>query len=149
MNTSIMLVGSLFLFLIIKSGEINCSLLFGTVDKCLLDSNCESTAYCDHDFPNPFGKCVKGADDGSLCVRDRYCASKKCSFFKCKVRKHQRDGICKTHIDCSPDQYCKKNDQDEMRCIDRKCSGGCFNDYECISERCHLFSCVKIESPYC
>lgn len=55
-------------------------------DRCLTDSSCGSTEYCDRDFPNPFGRCKAGLDSDKACLLDRYCASKQCSFFRCKPR---------------------------------------------------------------
>lgn len=55
-------------------------------NSCVKDSNCDRTEYCDHDFPNPIGKCRKGLEANEYCVLDRHCASKHCHLFHCKAR---------------------------------------------------------------
>ena len=115
---------------------------------CLRSSNCGPTEYCDRDFPNPVGKCKEGYVSGKHCLADRYCASKKCSFFVCKGQEKIRDGKCEKkleHTDCPSNQYCKKNDDDEYKCMNRKCRGFCKRSAECMSNKCHLFTCVSTE----
>ena len=113
--------------------------------KCLRDNNCEPTQYCDHDFPNPIGDCVEGLKENESCLRDRKCASKQCSYFKCKKRIQVKDGPCKLDADCPNDQFCDKMpDRDDLKkCIDRKCIGLCKHNHQCSSNKCHLFTCVK------
>ena len=103
--------------------------------RCLVDSGCEITQYCDRDFPNPVGKCIDGLPAGKSCLRDRHCASKDCSFFTCKERMRVRDGPCKSSIDCPLNQYCDDiPNRDEFRmCYDRKCIGSCRKDSQ-VSE---------------
>ncbi|CAF0855049.1 unnamed protein product, partial [Brachionus calyciflorus] len=112
---------------------------------CLTDSNCRSSEYCNHKLINPFGECVKGDDEGSKCLMDRYCASKQCSFFTCKKRIQVKDGPCKKSADCLDTQYCDeiKGRDDLNQCFDRKCTGSCRKDSQCMSDKCHFFTCTK------
>ena len=73
---------------------------------CLLDSTCLPSQYCETSFPNPIGKCVDGLEEGKACLRDRTCASKQCSFFRCKKRVGVSNGPCKHSADCLNTQYC-------------------------------------------
>ena len=41
------------------------------------------------------GRCVDGAKEGAMCVRDRACESKHCDFFRCAKRIAIKDGPCK------------------------------------------------------
>jgi hypothetical protein len=66
-------------------------------DRCLTDSSCGTTEYCDRDFPNPFGRCKPGYAADATCLFDRHCASKNCSFFKCKARILIKNGPCKVN----------------------------------------------------
>jgi hypothetical protein len=102
--------------------------------------------YCDHDFPNPVGKCKLGSEAGQSCLRDRHCASKRCHFLKCANRLKMKDGPCKIDSDCPDDQYCMKlpNTDDLRMCTNRNILGACLKDSECLSGRCHLFTCVKL-----
>lgn len=122
---------------------------FDILGKCLTDSSCRSSQYCDRDFPNPFGKCVDGYPEGSRCLMDRYCESKQCSFFKCKKRIQVKDGPCAVSADCIDDQYCDDipGRKDLRQCFDRKCIGTCSKDSQCLSDKCHFFTCVK--GPNC
>ena len=112
---------------------------------CITDGNCGTNEFCDHDFPNPVGKCSPGLLDGKACLRDRYCESKRCHLFVCEKRMQLKDGPCKIEADCPDDQYCHKiPDTDGLHiCADRKNSGSCLRDKHCLSNRCHLFQCVK------
>jgi hypothetical protein len=113
--------------------------------KCIKDSNCKSDEYCDHDFPNPIGECRVGHPEKHTCLLDRHCASKRCSFFRCKKRIQVKDGPCKITADCLDHQYCDEiKDRDDLRqCVDRKCIGICSKDSQCLSNNCHLFICIK------
>jgi hypothetical protein len=129
---SAMVVGGVFALDIIDS-------------KCIKDSNCKSDEYCDHDFPNPIGECKEGHGEKHSCLLDRHCASKRCSFFRCKKRIQVKDGPCKITADCLEDQYCAEiKDRDDLRaCVNRKCAGVCSKDSQCMSNNCHLFICIK------
>lgn len=87
---------SLISYLILNFYKVESLDLLG--DRCLLDSQCRTTQYCETDFPNPVGDCKDGKDEGELCLRDRTCASKKCHFFKCKKRLQVKDGPCKISV---------------------------------------------------
>lgn len=117
--------------------------------KCLTESNCASDEYCDRDFPNPIGECKKGAAEGRYCFRDKHCASKRCSLFRCKPRIQKRNGPCKVNADCPDNQFCKKLENDLRQCYNRKCIGSCFRDQECLSNRCHIFVCIKKQDVDC
>ncbi len=135
----------LIILLLTKPSE-NFSLSF---DSCLASSNCGPTEYCDRDLPNPIGVCKPGYLGGRACFRDRVCASKKCTFFVCENRDKIRDGQCDKKLkntDCPTDQYCKQIDG-EYKCANRKCLGFCRKDSQCISNQCHLFTCVKSKEP--
>lgn len=122
---------------------------FSLTETCLSSSNCGPTEYCDRDLPNPIGKCKQGYEPGSSCLRNQVCASKKCTFFTCAQRDQIQDGNCEKklkHADCPSNQYCKKVD-DRYRCVNRKCLGLCRKDAQCISNHCHLFTCVKSDTP--
>ncbi len=120
-------------------------------DTCVTDSNCRSAEYCDHDFPNPFGKCAKGKDEKEMCMFDRHCASKRCSLFRCERRLQIRDGPCKISADCPDDQYCDdiEGSKDLRKCYNRKCLGTCRKDSQCLSDKCHLFTCIKPANSSC
>jgi hypothetical protein len=113
--------------------------------KCLVDNNCKSDEYCDHDFPNPIGACKTGHDQGHSCLFDRHCASKRCHFFRCKKRIQIKDGPCKINADCTDKQHCTDiKERDDLRqCVDRKCTGVCSKDSQCLSNKCTLFVCIK------
>jgi hypothetical protein len=114
---------------------------------CLRSSNCGPTEYCDHDFPNPVGKCREGLASGERCLRDKYCKSKKCTLFHCEQIDRILDGACDEELknmDCPETQYCK-----ESKCVNRKCLGLCKRDRECMSDNCHLFTCVRSDSKSC
>ena len=49
---------------------------------------------------------MDGAKEGTGCLRDRSCESKKCRFFRCEKRIAVKDGPCKHSSDCLNDQYC-------------------------------------------
>jgi hypothetical protein len=116
--------------------------IFG--DRCLKDGSCGPTQYCDHDFPNPFGKCKEGLVDGSACIRDSRCASKKCSFFFCASRNRVVNGTCQINADCLSYQYCGSNKKRSGSiCKDRKCMGFCSKNKHCMSNNCHLLTCMK------
>jgi hypothetical protein len=106
--------------------------------KCLSNSNCKSTEYCDRELLSPLGECKQGLENGKACLKNSICASKRCSLFRCVERNKFKDGQCKMHQDCPNDQYC--NDD---TCLDRKCRGFCKLDAECMSNQCHLFRCVR------
>ncbi len=114
---------------------------------CLTDTNCGTTEYCDHDFPNPIGRCKTGYEPGENCFRDKHCASKRCHLFKCEKRLQMKDGPCKINEDCPETQYCSRlpNTDDLHMCTDRKNIGACLKNSQCISDKCHLFTCVKSE----
>ena len=118
---------------------------------CVTDSNCRSHEFCDHDFPNPFGKCAKGKSEGEMCMFDRHCASKRCSYFRCEKRVQLKDGPCKISADCPDDQFCDdiEGSDDLRKCYDRKCFGTCRKDSQCLSDRCHLFTCIKPSNITC
>ncbi len=116
---------------------------------CLTSSNCGSTQYCDRDLPNPIGKCKEGYKEGERCIRDKHCASKRCNFFKCVSREKVKDGLCNKkwkNTDCPENQYCEEIEDEKYKCIDRKCLGLCKRNSQCLSDRCHLFTCVKHET---
>jgi hypothetical protein len=73
-------------FLIFAVMVANAGLVDILDDRCLTDSSCRPTEYCDRDFPNPFGRCKQGYDANESCLMDRHCASKKCHFFRCQPR---------------------------------------------------------------
>lgn len=133
------LVFVFFVFVISKS---KANLLKGA---CITDDSCNASEYCDHDFPNPVGKCTQGYAEGESCLMDRKCASKRCSLFKCEKRLQMKDGPCKINTDCPDDQYCSKiPETDGLRiCTDRKAFGACYKDSQCLSNHCHLFQCTK------
>ena len=119
---------------------------------CLRSSNCDPTEYCDRDFPNPLGKCKQGSDNGEACVLDKYCASKRCKLFKCVGREQIRDGLCRKELksaDCPENQRCKEVSDDRYECVNRKCLGWCKRNTDCMSNKCHLFVCVKSEDKGC
>ena len=63
--------------------------------KCILDSQCLPTQYCKTSIPNPLiGDCIEGKIEGEWCIKDSSCASKICSYLKCKKRVTLRDGTC-------------------------------------------------------
>lgn len=67
--------------------DAHAGLLKDVIDfGCLKDSNCGGAEFCDRDFPNPLGRCTAGLEAGSKCLLSRYCASKKCNFFRCSPR---------------------------------------------------------------
>lgn len=114
---------------------------------CLKSSNCGPTQFCDHDFPNPIGKCKDGLEAGERCLRDKYCKSKKCSLFHCEAVARIMNGSCDKklkNIDCPPSQYCKDD-----KCVNRKCLGFCRKNSQCMSDHCHLLTCVKSDSADC
>jgi hypothetical protein len=135
---------SILLFLHLLSYAISISIL----NSCFLDSSCKSQEYCEKDLLSPIGNCKRGDPDGAICLRSRTCESKKCEFFKCKKRINVKDGPCKTSSDCPEDQYCDDiPERDELRqCFDRKCIGACRKDSQCLSDKCHFFSCIRGES---
>lgn len=113
-------------------------------ERCLTDSQCRSSQYCSHSFLNPLGECIQGDEEGKRCVMDRYCASKKCSFFKCKKQILVKDGPCKRSADCLDTQYCDDiKGRDLRQCFDRKCTGSCKKDSQCMSDKCHFFTCTR------
>lgn len=113
-------------------------------EKCLTDSQCRSSEYCNRNFPNPFGECIQGDSEGKGCIMDRYCASKKCSFFKCKKQILIKDGPCKRSADCLDSQYCDDIEGRKLRqCFDRKCTGSCRKNSQCMSDKCHFFTCTR------
>lgn len=118
------------------------------LNTCFLDSGCASQEYCDKDLLSPLGKCKRGDPEGTICIRSRTCESKKCEFFKCKKRISIKDGPCKTSADCPEDQYCDDiPDRDDLRqCYDRKCIGTCRKDSQCLSDKCHFFTCIRGET---
>jgi hypothetical protein len=142
MNFSSKFVAFIVLGLAVVVVQVNGDILGG---GCITDGMCRPTEYCDHDFPNPIGKCKMGQEEGQGCFRDRYCASKICSFFKCKKRIQIRNGPCKISADCPDDQFCDDipNREDLRQCFDRKCLGSCRKDSQCRSDKCHLFICAK------
>jgi hypothetical protein len=62
--------------------------------KCITDSSCKSNEFCDRDLLNPFGLCKVGHEEGHACLFDSHCASKQCSFFRCKKPIMVKDGPC-------------------------------------------------------
>jgi hypothetical protein len=126
--------------------SISCTFGITILNHCLVDSSCSTKEYCDKDLLNPIGKCKIGDPEGSICLRNRKCESKRCEFFKCKKRISIKDSLCKTSADCPEDQYCDDVPDKEdklMQCVDRKCIGFCRKDSQCLSDKCHLFSCVR------
>ena len=110
--------------------------------KCILDSQCLPTQYCKTSLLNPLiGECVEGKQEQEWCIGDSSCASKVCRYFKCKKRITFRDGACSSSIDCPDDQYCKKNDR--KICTNKKCTGACTRDSQCLSSKCHLMFCLR------
>jgi hypothetical protein len=118
--------------------------IIGT-NKCVADSNCKRREYCDKSLFNPLGECKPGIDDGSFCSRDHKCASKQCSFFRCKSMLLVRDGLCNQNEDCVDDQYCAHSIK-VRKCVDKKCKGNCIHNQECQSSKCHLFTCLNIDN---
>ena len=113
---------------------------------CITSTNCGSTQYCSRDLPNPIGKCKDGYKDGESCLRNKYCESKRCSFFKCVSRDKSKDGMCDKkwkNTDCLASQYCNEVSDGVYKCVDRKCIGICRKNSQCLSDKCHLFTCVK------
>ncbi len=136
----------ILMFLLLAKRSASISLSF---NSCLMSSNCGPTEYCHRDLPNPIGECRPGYSAGTACFRNSVCASKKCSLFVCEGRDKIKDGKCDKELknaDCPADQYCKEID-DEYRCTNRKCIGFCKKDSQCISDKCHLFTCVKSQEP--
>lgn len=142
----------LFVFIIIALGvwiSVATSSSIDLIDgKCLSDSSCKVTEYCERDFPNPFGSCVAGHEESHSCLFDRHCASKRCHYFRCKKRIQIRNGPCKISADCPDDQFCDDiKDRDDLRqCFNRKCVGTCRKDSQCLSDKCHLFTCVRADN---
>lgn len=134
----------------LANGEVRSKRLIDLFDnRCVFDSTCRSAEYCDRDFPNPFGRCKPGLLEGAKCFMDRYCASKRCSYFSCEKRIQVANGPCSISADCPDNQYCDDiPGRDDLRqCFDRKCIGSCSKDSQCLSDQCHLFTCVK--GPNC
>jgi hypothetical protein len=83
--------------LIIYLNETNGLNLLG--GKCILDAQCLPTQYCKTGLLNPLiGECVEGKIEGEWCIKDSSCASKICSYLKCKKRVTLRDGICSSSV---------------------------------------------------
>lgn len=114
-------------------------------NKCISDHECQTGEYCDHTGINPFGSCKEGKKQNESCVFDRHCKSKYCHHFKCVSKKPVKDGLCSkdAHTECLQEQFCSKSG-DKYKCQDRKCSGFCCKDAQCLSNKCAFyFLCRK------
>lgn len=62
---------------------------------------------------------------------------------RCKGAQKGKDvspnGPCNTDEDCRFEQYCTKS-----KCANRKTTGGCTNDSQCMSNFCFLFRCQSV-----
>ncbi|CAH8546124.1 unnamed protein product [Schistosoma turkestanicum] len=86
MKATILFITIIFTFMWENSYGKGCRQLGEKCDKTVLHRCCGDTV-CH--LSSPFnGKCVKCLKEGELCMSDKNCCSRKCSWSKCTKEKH-------------------------------------------------------------
>lgn len=109
---------------------------------CRWPSDCSPKEYCGKQ-----GKCISKRRDGEACIRGLMCLSNHCHASKCKslptMNKIVKNGKCENDEQCHNEQYCSNK-----KCRDRKLTGTCSSDSECMSNNCRYHLCKMKPSIY-